>query len=69
MDASCTIQEDIHVFSLIYKYVSRILGTYHFSEAILILKNSFILKLEKFNLFGMIVYFGNFNSFYTNTFK
>ena len=33
MDASCTIQEDIHVFSLIYKYVSRILGTYHLKAA------------------------------------
>lgn len=32
MDASCTIQEDIHVFSLIYKYVSRILGTYQTGE-------------------------------------
>ena len=69
MDATCKIQGSIHVFRLVHKYVSRILGTYHFSEAILILKNSFILKLEKFNLFGMIVYFGNFNSFYTNTFK
>ena len=29
MDATCTIQDSIHVFSLIHKYVSRILGTYH----------------------------------------
>ena len=28
MDASCTIQDSIHVFSLIHKYVSSILGTY-----------------------------------------
>ncbi len=28
MDATCTIQDSIHVFSLIHKYVSRILGTY-----------------------------------------
>ena len=30
MDASCTIQDSIHVFSLVHKYVSSILGTYHF---------------------------------------
>ena len=29
MDATCTIQDSIHVFRLIHKYVSRILGTYH----------------------------------------
>ena len=29
MDATCTIQDSIHVFSLVRKYVSRILGTYH----------------------------------------
>ena len=31
MDAACTIQDSIHVFSLVHKYVSRILGTYQFS--------------------------------------
>ena len=30
MDAACTIQDSIHVFSLVHKYVSRILGTYHY---------------------------------------
>ena len=30
MDATCTIQDSIHVFNLVHKYVSRILGTYHF---------------------------------------
>lgn len=29
MDASCKIQGSIHGFRLVYKYVSRILGTYH----------------------------------------
>ena len=29
MDATCEIQDSIHVFRLVYKYVSRILGTYH----------------------------------------
>ena len=28
MDATCAIQDSIHVFSLVRKYVSRILGTY-----------------------------------------
>ena len=28
MDATCAIQASIHVFSLVRKYVSRILGTY-----------------------------------------
>ena len=32
MDAACTIQDSIHVFSLVRKYVSRILGTYHNKE-------------------------------------
>ena len=34
MDAACTIQDSIHVFSLVRKYVSRILGTYHFDKGI-----------------------------------
>ena len=32
MDATCTIQDSIHVFNLVHKYVSRILGTYHISN-------------------------------------
>ena len=40
MDATCTIQDSIHVFSLVHKYVSRILGTYHGTTL-------FILGLEK----------------------
>ena len=40
MDATCTIQDSIHVFNLVHKYVSRILGTYQFIGGIfLILKN------------------------------
>ena len=31
MDATCAIQASIHVFSLVRKYVSRILGTYQCS--------------------------------------
>ena len=32
MDATCTIQDSIHVFNLVHKYVSRILGTYQSTE-------------------------------------
>jgi len=34
MDATCTIQDSIHVFSLVHKYVSRILGTYQIAGAL-----------------------------------
>ena len=34
MDATCAIQASIHVFSLVRKYVSRILGTYHFAYSL-----------------------------------
>ncbi len=34
MDASCKIQRSIHVFRLVYKYVSRILGTYQIYSAL-----------------------------------
>lgn len=39
MDATCTIQDSIHVFNLVHKYVSRILGTYHDSEVGFLFKN------------------------------
>ena len=35
MDAACTIQDSIHVFSLVRKYVSRILGTYQSVPALM----------------------------------
>lgn len=38
MDATCTIQDSIHVFSLVHKYVSRILGTYHYVLALFVFK-------------------------------
>ncbi len=34
MDATCAIQASIHVFSLVRKYVSRILGTYHWQMSV-----------------------------------
>ena len=38
MDATCKIQGSIHVFRLVHKYVSRILGTYQNSLTIFICK-------------------------------
>lgn len=35
MDASCKIQGSIHGVRLVYKYVSRILGTYHLAGGFL----------------------------------
>lgn len=35
MDATCAIQASIHVFSLVRKYVSRILGTYQSGAGLL----------------------------------
>ena len=47
MDATCAIQASIHVFSLVRKYVSRILGTYQYgSPGFYILQNYFILLSE-----------------------
>ena len=37
MDATGAIQESIHVFSLVRKCVSRILGTYHLAVAFVFL--------------------------------
>ena len=36
MDASCKVQGNIHLCCLVNKYVSRILGTYHFGCFLLI---------------------------------
>lgn len=38
MDATCAIQASIHVFSLVRKYVSRILGTYQSGRGIFLLE-------------------------------
>ena len=43
MDAACTIQDSIHVFSLVHKYVSRILGTYQVLPGVLYIANLKIL--------------------------
>ena len=41
MDATCTIQDSIHVFNLVHKYVSRILGTYQTATGAFVLYNCF----------------------------
>jgi hypothetical protein len=41
MDATCAIQDSIHVFNLVHKYVSRILGTYHFEVFLITNKDSY----------------------------
>ena len=46
MDATCTIQDSIHVFRLVHKYVSRILGTYHTLGALNFLKKVLALYLH-----------------------
>ena len=45
MDATCAIQASIHVFSLVRKYVSRILGTY---------QKGGVYYLKKYNIFRNI---------------
>lgn len=63
MDASSKIQGSIHVFRLINKYVSRILGTYQFSAVftnfyyfnfqISLLYSAIVLSDEKYPAFAM----------------
>ena len=54
MDAACTIQDSIHVFSLVHKYVSRILGTYQTHKkigTIMLIPNCMIKIKESYTLF------------------
>ena len=47
MDATCAIQDSIHVFSLVLKYVSRILGTYQFLiDALTLYYNNILLLIS-----------------------
>ena len=48
MDATCTIQDSIHVFNLVHKYVSRILGTYHAPVGYFIFKKERVLNCDYF---------------------
>jgi len=46
MDATCTIQDSIHVFNLVHKYVSRILGTYQFEPLFLSFPGKFEIRVR-----------------------
>ena len=50
MDATCAIQASIHVFSLVRKYVSRILGTYHSHRGFFIYKTFTASSLQHLSL-------------------
>ena len=52
MDATCTIQDSIHVFNLVHKYVSRILGTYHLCRGVYV----FIGRVEAGSMIGNMSY-------------
>ena len=47
MDATCAIQDSIHVFSLVRKYVSRILGTYQKMDQFF---GIFVMATKKWNI-------------------
>ena len=53
MDASCTIQDSIHVFSLVHKYVSSILGTYQSPEKALTLFFKYVFYRSLISELGM----------------
>ena len=54
MDATCTIQDNIHVFSLVHKYVSSILGTYQSKDRFSFRYILLIKEVEKRHNYGII---------------
>ena len=44
MDATSTIQDSIHVFNLVHKYVSRILGTYQIVSGVFLFYSNNMLR-------------------------
>lgn len=52
MDASCKIQRSIHDVRLTYKYVSRILGTYHIREVVFLLWYFAVVKNSRYSTIG-----------------
>ena len=50
MDATCTIQDSIHVFSLVHKYVSRILGTYQNKPYAILTVSPLLKTMQNMNL-------------------
>ena len=59
MDATCAIQESIHVFSLVRKYVSRILGTYQFRLSVNLVNYiaDILLRINFINLNVIILFY------------
>lgn len=57
MDASCKIQRSIHDVRLTYKYVSRILGTYHGGTSAVITKNRYMSYAVPFILYYVLTVF------------
>ena len=56
MDATCTIQDSIHVFSLVHKYVSRILGTYQSPTLLWVLFfRTFEIQIRRNKRYGDII--------------
>lgn len=53
MDATCTIQDSIHVFNLVHKYVSRILGTYHVCRGFLFC--TLCVRLRRLHLLRLVI--------------
>ncbi len=50
MDATCTIQDSIHVFSLVHKYVSRILGTYQNYPGSIFMSNEIVARTASYSV-------------------
>ena len=64
MDATCTIQDSIHVFSLVHKYVSRILGTYQGAKAFYGCKKLRTVVIKNTQMTGKTVGSGAFTGTY-----
>ena len=69
MDASCKIQRSIHDVRLTYKYVSRILGTYHFGSAVIFFVKSCKQDLQLLPLGGRrsLIFEDDFENYAHNT--
>lgn len=60
MDVTCKIQESIHAIHLTYKYVPRILGTYHDDAALIpdfkAVKREYQKALDKKDTIKLVIY-------------
>lgn len=69
MDASCKIQRSIHDVRLTYKYVSRILGTYHLAVRLFFFVKSCKQDLQLLPLGGRrsLIFEDDFENYAHNT--